>query len=152
MKSLAPSIRTARPDEKQTLEALQRRSALNNLGDRDVLLAHLDAIELPACQIADGLVYVAEIDDKPVGFAALLPRSDEAMELDGLFVEPDFWRRGIGQALVAHCAANTREKGVIVLSVLGNPHAEAFYVSCGFKTEGTEKTPFGVGLRMNLTL
>jgi len=135
---MRPSIRTARLGEKDSLEALQRRSALNNSGDRAALLANPDAIDLPARQIIDGCVYVAEFDRELVGFAAVLARDDEAMELDGLFVEPHLWRRGIGRALVEHCSARARECGATFLTVLGNRHAEAFYVSCGFKATGTE--------------
>ena len=46
-------------------------------------------------QIANGQVIVAEIDGEIAGFAAVV-----GGELDGLFVEPDLWGRGIGAALV----------------------------------------------------
>lgn len=32
--------------------------------------------------------------------------------------------------------------------VVGNPHAEAFYVACGFRATGTVETRFGAGLAM----
>jgi hypothetical protein len=36
--------------------------------------------------------------------------------------------------------------------VIGNPHAEGFYVSCGFRVTGTVDTRFGVGLTMRRAL
>lgn len=151
MKTLL-SIRTALECEKTILEALQLRASLNKPGDRDALLENPDAIELPVQQIIDGLVFVAEGEDGLLGFAALLPREDGGSELDGLFVEPARWRQGIGRALVEHCASRARQSGASALHVIGNPHAEMFYRSCGFEMTGVAETRFGVGLRMEMAL
>ncbi len=149
---MALVIRDATLDERSTLEALQWRASLANSGDRQALLANADAIVLPDDQIAAGHVFVAERGGHRVGFAAVLPRDDRDTELDALFVEPAAWRQGIGQALVAHCAEIARTRGSSALHVLGNPHAEGFYLACGFRILGTEHTRFGVGYRMQKPL
>jgi N-acetylglutamate synthase-like GNAT family acetyltransferase len=145
-------LRSARASEQKDLEALQWRASLNNPGDREALLAHPDAIELPLEQIAEGRVFVAETANTVVGFAAVLPRDDGDAELDALFVEPDRWRQGLGKALVEHCALAARALGSEALHVIGNPHAEGFYRACGFETLGTEQTRFGIGLLMRKRL
>ncbi|MEN3327086.1 MAG: hypothetical protein V7638_1893 [Acidobacteriota bacterium] len=145
-------VRPAVASEQKQLEALQWRASLNNPGDRDALLAHPDAIELPVEQIRDGGVFVAEIAGSTMGFAAILPRENGDFDLDALFVEPSAWRQGIGRALVEHCAAAAREMGAESLHVLGNPHAEGFYNACGFNTLGTTETRFGAGLLMKRAL
>jgi GNAT superfamily N-acetyltransferase len=141
-------IRIGRVSEKQALEALQWRASLNNPGDREALLANPDAIAIPEAQIAGGSLFVAEADEVILGFAAILPRDDGNQELDALFVEPDQQRTGIGRKLVEYCAQAARAQGATALHVVGNPHAEAFYESCGFQTRGREQTRFGVGLLM----
>jgi len=141
-------IRPARLDERALLEALQWRASLANPGDRDSLLANPDAIVVPAEQIADGHVLVAESDDVIVGFAAVLPRPDGNAELDALFVEPTLWKRGVGRLLVDRCADVARQRASRLLHVVGNPHAEGFYLSCGFQTTGAAETRFGGGLSM----
>ena len=146
------SIRPARPDERTTLEALQWRASLNNEGDREALLANPDAIALPIEQIATGCVFVAEIDGSVAGFAAVVPRSDGGAELDALFVEPHLWKRGIGRRLVEHIADVARARAASFLHVIGNLHAERFYVACGFHSIGTVDTRFGVGLDMRRPL
>jgi GNAT superfamily N-acetyltransferase len=146
------SIRSARPDEQLSLEALQRRASLNNPGDRDALLAHPDAVALPLAQLLDGCVFVAEQDGIAAGFAALLPRPDGDAELDALFVEPHLWKRGIGRRLIDHVVQVARDHGYGSLHVIGNPHAEGFYTSCGFFVTGTIETRFGVGLAMSRPL
>ncbi len=66
-----------------------------------------------------------------VALATILPRDGGDTELDGLFVEPSIWRRGIGRLLVEHCAEVARSGGSTALHVIGNPHAERFYLACG---------------------
>ena len=147
-----PTVRTARIEEHPLLEAIQRRASLANPGDREALLAHPDAIDLPIAQIRDGRVLVAECDGAPCGFAAVLPRGDGDADLDALFVEPSRQRRGIGRRLVERCAEAARARGSRVLHVIGNPHAEAFYRTCGFELTGTTPTRFGIGLLMRKPL
>lgn len=136
--------------EREALEALQRRASLGNPGDRDAILANPDAIVLPMEQIADGHVFVAERDGAIAGFAAVLLRRDGDVELDGLFVEPHLQRLGIGRSLVEHCTDFTRAKRASWLHVIGNPHAQAFYLACGFLRDGIVRTRFGEGLLMRM--
>jgi len=145
-------IRPALPAERAGLEALQWRASLANTGDRESLLANPDAIVLPPGQIDDGHVLVAQRDGIIVGFAAVLPRPDGNAELDALFVEPSLWKQGVGRMLVEHCADLARRRTSRLLHVIGNPHAEGFYRSCGFQTTGVIETRFGAGLAMQRTL
>jgi GNAT superfamily N-acetyltransferase len=145
-------IRRAAAGERADLEALQRRASLNNPGDRDAILAHPDAIELPPEQIASGAVRVAEQDGVRRGFSVVLRRDDGDAELDGLFVDPVACRSGIGRALVEDAARQARELGASILHVVGNPHAEGFYAAVGFTTHGTFETRFGTGLLMRKIL
>src|SRR5438309_6352411 len=103
----ALSIRLARPEEREELEELQRRASLALPEYRDQLIANPDAIHLPPAQVANGQVLVAELDARPAGFAAVV-----GGELDGLFVEPELWRRGIGTLLVDAATHEARRKGL----------------------------------------
>ncbi|MEO8670671.1 MAG: GNAT family N-acetyltransferase [Tahibacter sp.] len=141
-------VRSAVISEREALEALQWRASLDNPNDREALLANPDAISLPLQQIVDGGVFVAEDAGIVKGFAAILPRSDGNSELDALFVEPACWRQGIGRVLLEHCVVAASEVGAAYLHVVGNPHAERFYVTCGFESIGKAQTRFGTGLSM----
>jgi hypothetical protein len=50
--------------------------------------------------------------------------------------------------LVEQCADLARGRASRILHVVGNPHAEGFYVACGFRTTGAVETRFGTGLAM----
>ena len=136
-------IRLAQAGERQQLEELQRRASLALPDYREQLTAHPDAIGLPSEQIELGQVIVAELDGRMAGFAAVVEN-----ELDGLFVEPDLWRHGIGSALIEAATHQARRDG-LALRVIASPTAREFYESCGFSVEGEAATRFGPALRMS---
>jgi GNAT superfamily N-acetyltransferase len=130
--------------EREALEDIQRRASLALEQYRDVLEANPDAITLPEAQVARGDVLVAEIDGRLAGFAAL-----NGGELDGLFVEPDLWRQGIGTALIEAAVHEARRRGLSLVTVIAEPSAKAFYENCGFRVEGEADTRFGPAIRMS---
>jgi GNAT superfamily N-acetyltransferase len=136
-------LRLAAPGERQELEDLQRRASLALPDYRDQLAAHPDAIHLPAEQVDGGQVIVAELEGRIAGFAAVVGN-----ELDGLFVEPALWRRGIGSALIEAATHQARRDG-LALRVTASPTAREFYESCGFSIEGEADTRFGPAFRMS---
>ncbi len=140
-------IRPAQPHERVELEALQWRASLATARHREDLLANPDAIDLPLEQIERGDVFVADLDGRVAGFGVL--RADEGVaELDGLFVEPNCWRQGVGSALVAEAAHRARRIG-LTLAVIAGLDARGFYERCGFSLEGDAETRFGPALRMS---
>jgi ribosomal protein S18 acetylase RimI-like enzyme len=142
------SIRPARSDERAELEELQRRASLEVEEDREQLLAHPEEISLPAEQIERGDVLVGEIDGAIAGFAVLIEQ-DGLAELDGLFVDPNQWKRGIGRALVDSAVHHARRRGLTMITLVANPAARGFYEKCGFSVEGEVQTRFGPALRMS---
>jgi GNAT superfamily N-acetyltransferase len=136
-------IRLAQPDEREALEGLMRRASLALDEYRAELEAHPEAIHLPAEQIANGDVFVAEREGRVAGFAALV-----GGELDSLFVEPEMWRQGIGAALVEEAVHVARLRG-LSLSVVAGPGNRRFYEACGFSFEADAETRFGPALRMS---
>jgi GNAT superfamily N-acetyltransferase len=145
-------FRTALLRERAALEALQRRASLVWEEYRASLLEHPDAIEIPDAQLADGRCRVAETDGKVIGFTVVLPASPGAVELDGLFVEPDFWGGGVGRLLIADATRIARDEGAIAMEVTANPRALEFYKKVGFVIIGQASTRFGAGVRMRLTI
>jgi GNAT superfamily N-acetyltransferase len=152
MPAMPTTLRTGRPAERAALEALQRRSSLSNPGDREALVAHPDAIALPADQLEGGFVRVAERDGEVAGFAVLLGPHGGACQLDGLFVEPSHMRGGVGRALVEDAIRLARERGATRVDVVANSHAAEFYVRVGFARGEPEPTRFAPAEKMTLAL
>ncbi len=144
-------IRLGCPADLAAADGVYRRASLSNAGDRDNLLAQPEYLILGPAGLADGRTYVAEEDGSVVGFATWLD-SGSAVELEDLFVDPDWMRQGIATALVQHIAVVLRERGVRRLEVTANPHAQAFYRAAGFVGCGVAETEFGTGSRMVLAV
>ncbi|MGZ4380469.1 MAG: N-acetyltransferase family protein [Gaiellaceae bacterium] len=140
-----PLIRAAASEDTAALRDLYRRASLSNEGDRESLLAHPEALEFTGLPVDEGRTRVAVVDGRIVGFATLL-----AGELEDLFVDPGWMRRGIGRALVLDAAAVARGQGLQRIDVIANDHALGFYESLGFVRDGPAETAFGRGSRMHL--
>ncbi|HEV2372668.1 MAG TPA: GNAT family N-acetyltransferase [Streptosporangiaceae bacterium] len=74
----------------------------------------------------------------------------DAFELEDLFVEPGWMRRGIGRALVLDMIAIARGRGIGRVEVTANPHALAFYEKAGFVVYREVATRFRTAPRMRL--
>lgn len=138
-------IRIATPSERTELERLQMRASPGNVRDRDALLAHPNAVELSAGQISRGKVFVSEYEREIAGSAAVEPSEDGDSELNAMFVDPRIQRRGI-EGLSSKTVPSQRSRRRRASQVLGNPHAERFYLACGSEMVGTTRPRFGPGL------
>ncbi len=141
-------IRFGRPAERATLEDLQRQASLVWEDYRAQLMAQPELIHLPMTQIEQRQVRVAEIEGEAAGFSVVLPVSAGVFELDGLFVRPTHWRRGIGWALLGDAVDVARQHEAHALDVVANPRAEALYAKFGFVQTGLAQTQLGPAHRM----
>jgi GNAT superfamily N-acetyltransferase len=131
--------------------AVFRRASLFNDGDRDNLLAHPQHLVLQPDGLEQGRTYIAEKHGSVIGFASWV-KTAETVDLEDLFVEPTWMRRGIATALVARITDVLRSQGVSCLEVTANPHALGFYRHVGFHNIGTAMTEFGQARRMALVI
>jgi GNAT superfamily N-acetyltransferase len=134
-------IRTATLDDLDMIGSVFRRSSLSNEGDRALLLAHPEVLEYDDTHVRAGRTRVAVIDGRVVGFATLV--FGDGAELDDLFVDPDWMRRGIATDLIADAQELARAQDVARIDVTANQHARAFYESVGFVEDGSVATPLG---------
>lgn len=147
------TVRPARIEDRGRLTQIYRDASLSNPGDRAALLAHPDVLIVDEGLISRGRVRVATLaDGQVIGFASTSPTDSGNLELDDLFVDPLWQRRGVGSALLKALQAKGRRDGVARLEVTANDHAFEFYRAAGFETVGRMQTEFGEGSRMHLQL
>ena len=144
-------IRLGTPADLPAAAGVYRRASLSNAGDRDNLLAHPEYLILGPEGLAEGRMYVAEEDGSVVGFATWADVGG-TIELEDLFVDPDWRRRGIATGLVSCIVDVLRARGVQCLEVTANPHAQGFYSAAGFIDCGEAETDFGAAPRKRLTI
>jgi ribosomal protein S18 acetylase RimI-like enzyme len=142
-------IRDAVLGDMTALSGVYRRSSLSNEGDRPDLLAHPETLEFSDLAVREGRTRAADAAGAVVGFASWLHAGD-AFEIEDLFVDPEWMRRGIGRALVRDMIAIARGRGTGPVEVTANPHALAFYREVGFVVYRQVPTKFRTAPRMRL--
>jgi ribosomal protein S18 acetylase RimI-like enzyme len=147
------NLRDATLADMPALASVFRRSSLSNDGDRPNLLAHPEVLEYGDEWVRAGYVRAAEIDSVVVGFITGVPSDDgEFLEVEDMFTDPEWMRRGVATALVRDLVERARERGAVRLEVTGNFHAKAFYESVGFVAGETVATRWDTALRMRLAV
>ncbi len=74
--------------------------------------------------------FVAVVEGRIIGFAALEIYSAKLAEIRSLAIQPDWQGRGIGKQLVEACVSRARQRDV--LEVMAVTSSESFFRSCGF--------------------
>nr|WP_296068414.1 GNAT family N-acetyltransferase [uncultured Actinoplanes sp.] len=151
-----PVIRTAVAADLPALQRLYRAASLSNPGDAPMLLARPEFLVFAGDGIAEGRTLVALAgppgEDRIVGFATVAAGPGDDAELEDLFVDPHWRRRGTARRLVRQVADAVRTRGCPRLWVTGGPHALAFYLAVGFVQVGEAATELGPALRLRLDL
>ena len=144
-------IRLGVPADLPAVSEVYRRASLANVRYRADLLAHPEHLIFGPEGLAEGRTQVAVNDGAVVGFATWTD-ADGVPELEDLFVDPRWWRRGIATALVKCIAEVMRARGVERMEVTANPDAVDFYTCVGFTSCGVVSTEFGEAPRMVLAI
>jgi GNAT superfamily N-acetyltransferase len=87
--------------------------------------------------VAANPTYVAIEDGRPVGFYALvLSQAAPRIQLDHLWISPDWIGRGLGRSLFEHATATATALGATVVDIEAEPNAEPFYRHMGARRTG----------------
>jgi GNAT superfamily N-acetyltransferase len=143
------TIGSASPSDLRVLREIYRRSSLSNAGDEGLFAEHPELLEWPDDALRQGRTRVAAAGGRIIGFATLAA-GDGAGELEDLFVDPAWMRRGVGSTLIEDTAGITESKGWSRIEVDANPDALAFYERLGFLAVGAAALRYGTGVRMRL--
>jgi GNAT superfamily N-acetyltransferase len=153
-------IREARPDEAEALAELQRDAsvaAFAHIFPSELYAFPLDAVRARWTEALENpqlTVLVAEVDGAPVGIAGC-----RTEWLDGLYVRPEHWGRGLGRKLHDEVLSRLRKDGSTRchLWVLeANDRARRFYEGLGWRENGDTRVvpyppnPIDVGYTIEL--
>lgn len=98
--------------------------------------------------LGDAFTYVAELDGEIAGYVYVaVPSRDadlgpEAAELVALYVHPEQWEKGIGDALMRAALDRLAElpySEVVLWTFKGNDRATSFYEHRGWRADGSER-------------
>ena len=83
--------------------------------------------------------WVAEMDQRPIGFYTLLEREGNAW-LENLWVSPDIIGQGVGKRLFLHALELSRQRGFVTLRLEADPNARGFYEKMDMKKIGERES------------
>ena len=99
---------------------------------------------------------VAVEGDAIRGFATTMPTGDSNLpgcgELCALYVDPDWWGRGVGGALVSAARTHLREQGfreAVLWLLAGNARGDRFYRRDGWTADGIARKDVVWGLEVD---
>ncbi|WP_298815860.1 GNAT family N-acetyltransferase [Chloroflexus sp.] len=123
-------ITRAQTDEATTLKQIAI-AAKRYWNYPDHLIAQWAATPIidPAA-IGRDLVFVARIDDRPVGWYRLMVDRLPAI-LEDLWVTPEWIGQGLGRALLNHATIECRKRGIDQIELEADPNALGFYLRMG---------------------
>lgn len=88
-------------------------------------------------EVEKELFFYVEQEGRICGLYGLFTSSEEdEIELEHLWIEPEFIGNGLGGKLFHHALQTAREQQAKQIRILSDPHAEAFYLHMGAKREG----------------
>ena len=79
---------------------------------------------------------VARLGTNIVGFYTLENVTEDTLELEALFVDPDYIGKGAGKALFEHAMQRAESLKAKRVEIQSDPNAEAFYLAMGAKRVG----------------
>ena len=135
---MALEIRPLRPDEAEEIARLWRRSREDNQPGLEERMGYTPADDLRRFRNHMMLKYeiwIAAEAGVPVALMALGPG-----EVDQLYVDPKYQRRGVGSALLAHAKA-LHPGGLSLVTLQRNERARSFYQDRGFVTTRFGRSP-----------
>ncbi len=133
-------IRPAKPDEAEMLSEIAMEAKRYWDYPPEVIDSWHSTLTLGAAQIDLSPPFVAEQDAEIVGFYQLIP-DGECIELEHMWVKPQYMHKGIGKELMAHAIASAKARGAKRMSIDADPNAAAFYLSCGAYRVGEMHAP-----------
>lgn len=98
-----------------------------------------------AIQSDQEIVIVAQLEDRIVGFGAVVPSEEE---LKAVYVDPDFGRLGIGTKILQHLENIALDQHCDKLTLSGSLNAEAFYKKNGYTVLEYSLHTLSTGVKM----
>jgi len=150
------TFRTATPDDLPQLTTVMD-AAIGQLQQGFLSPAQIESsravMGLDRQLVLDGTYFIALIDDAIAGCGGwsrratlyggdhsaglreprLLDPASEPARIRAMYTSPDFARRGVGRALLAHCEAAARAEGFQACELMGTMAGIPLYLSAGYR-------------------
>ncbi|UAM98344.1 GNAT family N-acetyltransferase [Polaribacter litorisediminis] len=124
-------IKATISDTKQLTAIALQSKAFWGYSD-DLIQSWTDELTVTEQMMSEMFVYKFLKDDKIMGFYILNQPKKETIELEFLFVLPEYIGQGIGNQLLQHSFEKAKILKAKTMQLLADPNAASFYESKGF--------------------
>jgi N-acetylglutamate synthase-like GNAT family acetyltransferase len=132
-------IRAAEPDDVRRLRELTLDSKAHWGYDRDFVARWAAELAFDS----EHERWVAEVNGRVVGWAALVPPQGGVAILDDLWIDPAWMRQDIGSQLFHHVATRARALGATAMEWGAEPNSVGFYEKVGGRKLRDHVTEWG---------
>jgi len=133
-------IREADPGDAAALSALAHRAKAHWGYSDEWLRIWSGDLTMSSGYLAAHRGFVAVAAGSPVG-VCVLELEGIAGTLEHVWTSPESQRLGVGRALVTRALETASQAGVVRVSVVSDPFAEAFYLRLGARRVGSVSAP-----------
>jgi GNAT superfamily N-acetyltransferase len=135
-------VRAIRPHEAAEISSLAMRSKAHWGYSDEFMTACRAELTYSESQIDSDRYefYVCEAEGRIAGFYALEILGPTDVELEALFVEPEFIGHGFGRILIEHAKVRAVALGIRQLIIQGDPNAQSFYEAAGGVRDGQRES------------
>jgi GNAT superfamily N-acetyltransferase len=124
-------IRAAVPGEGERLREITAASKAHWDYDPELVRDWAASLDFSPDRIRNGELYVAQFDDRLVGWVEILSPVDGVCVLEDLWIEPAWIRKEIGSQLFRFAADRARALGARTMEWGAEPNAIGFYEKMG---------------------
>ena len=134
-------IRKATEEDLETLNKILTSAKAHWDYDPEFVKKFVDFAKLTPKYISENETFIVSIEEQDIGFYSFIMDKQNQLELDKLFLHPDFIGKGIGKKIWGICVEAAKKYGVSSFILWSEPYAEGFYEKMGCKKIGVRKSP-----------
>jgi len=129
----ALSVRDAKPEEQGELTRLCVRATIHTGYDDAFIDRVMPALTITLPSITTGCVQLAQRKSGEIAGVVVVTATmlQGIALLAGIFVDPPFWRRGVGRTLFEAAVARAKRLKAGAVMIYAEPSAEGFYERMG---------------------
>ncbi|QOD59404.1 GNAT family N-acetyltransferase [Polaribacter haliotis] len=124
-------VKATLSDAKQLTEIALKSKAIWGYSN-ELIESWREDLTVTSTIISKEIIYKFMVDTKIAGFYFLNKPKENSIELEMLFVLPNFVNRGIGKQLLTHSFEKAKSLDSKKMILLADPNAVPFYKSQGF--------------------
>lgn len=95
--------------------------------DEHYLNRFIDKYAITADYLKNNIVRLVYCNDTLIGFFSFLYHADQSIELDNLFLYPEYIGKGLGKKIWSFCCATAKQDGIKKFFLWSDPYSESFY-------------------------